>query len=82
MKRFVVEVYRPGSDEEVWETLESDTPLMLPRVGEIIVPVNWQDGKPGDEVEVTKVSHAMWRSANNEVKQKTLIYTRASPTRS
>jgi hypothetical protein len=75
-KRYIVEVYRPGSTEEVWEKRESDTPLMLPRV-EIITPVSWPDGKPGDEVVVTSVSHSMWRSGKDgEVKQKTLIFTK------
>ena len=72
--RFGIEIYEPGSEETVLQYLESDEPLPIPRVGEMVAPV--PTGMAGDLNEVMRIEHAYWTGPDGRPKHKAMIYTR------
>ena len=76
-RRYILEVYEPGSVQDVAGVFESDEPFVAIQVGDLINDRVW-DTAPGTStvLRVTAVEHVLWKNrTGGDVEQKLCIYT-------
>jgi hypothetical protein len=75
LTEYSLEIYMPGSDDNLWMAFSSPTPFMAIHVGDIINPSIWEGSQsPMKVLRATGVEHAIWELGGN-VKHKIMIYT-------
>jgi hypothetical protein len=73
---YTLEIFTPGSLDDVWVTFSSPTPFMTISVGDIINPSVWEDSRsPMKVMRVVDVEHIIWETSGN-AKHKIEIYTK------
>ena len=80
-KQFFLEIYEPGSIDEVAAVFESDKPFMTPVVGHLINPSPFQGSiasTSGELLRVMSVENIIWQH-KDIAKQKICVYTKAVP---
>lgn len=77
---YILEIYEPGSQDDVKVEYQSPSPFMGIQKGELLAPL-YADGYPdeagvvqGTALRVVEVHHLLW-STKTEVKQKAMIFT-------
>lgn len=78
-KRYGLEIYEPGSIEDIWVTLESDTPFMAFNEGDIINSKMFPSLRPNYEekiLRIVRLEHFLWE-ASGIVKHKIGVVTEA-----
>ena len=72
---FSLEIYMPGSRENLWVTFSSNTPFMAIHAGDIINPNTWEGSQsPMKVLRATGIEHIIWET-NGAVRHKIMIYT-------
>ncbi len=72
---YILEVYQPGSADDVWITFSSFTPFMPINRGDILNPGVWpESSSPMKVLRVINVEHIIWE-AKEQIKHKVLIFT-------
>jgi len=75
MKRYMLEIYNPGSFRDVWVYFESDTPFQAISKGDIIHPGMFPDASAQTMLRVTSIEHIIWALENKQAKHKICVYT-------
>ncbi len=78
-KKYVLEIYEPGSDSEVQQVLRSDTPFLAIHWGDFVNPSAWTlNAQPMAKLlQVVKVEHILSEdSSGKDVKHNICVYTR------
>ena len=71
----ILEIYRPGSTDDVWMTFTSQDSFAAPRVGEILNPGLWPDSQsPMKVLRVVAVEHLIWET-DGATKQKVMVFS-------
>ena len=72
---YSLEVYEPGSADDVWVAFSSTTPFMPIQAGDILNPGLWPNSNsPMRVLRVINIEHFIWE-ARGDVKHKVLIFT-------
>jgi hypothetical protein len=72
---YILEVYSPGSLEDVAWTIESDTPFQAINRGDILSAVGIEGFPEGDiHAPVGAVQHAFWSVNKTTFVQKTMVF--------
>jgi hypothetical protein len=72
---FTLEIYEPGSADDIWIVFESSTPFMSINRGDILNPAFFSNSQsPMKVLRVINVEHILWEVDGN-VMQKILIFT-------
>lgn len=75
--KYTLEIYLPGSGDEVDKVFESDTPFMAINVGDILNNRLWESGtEEGKILRVKKLEHYIWE-AQGVTKHKIGVITEA-----
>lgn len=76
--KYMLEIYMPGSTQNVWESFESDTPFMAINQGDIINPTIWDGSQSPMKVLIaTRIEHLIWQVPyTNTARHKILVFTR------
>lgn len=73
--KYVLEIYEPGSVDDVWITLSSDTPFMSIHAGDVINPGIWPGSEsPMKVLRAVTVEHILWES-NGITKHKICVFS-------
>ena len=60
-KKYALEIYKPGSIEDVEVTFESDTPFLNINIGDILNTNMWSGTETnGKLIKVVKMEHFIW----------------------
>jgi hypothetical protein len=71
---YMLEIYEPGSEKEVWVHFESSSPFMPIAVGDYLNPYAWDPPpSPLRILRVVRVEHLIWNIS--VLSQKILIFT-------
>ncbi len=74
--QYTLEVYQPGSTENLWVVFEASQPFGSISQGDIINPGIWPESQsPMKVLRVVGVEHAIWAS-KGMTKHKIMIYTK------
>lgn len=82
MKNYIIEIYQPGSSDDVVQTFESDHPFVGLNKGDIINPAFFSsyDRNPDNVLRIKTVEHIFWQhEGQDKPKQKLLIFTEEIP---
>lgn len=73
----MLEVYQPGSFDDVFQYLESDTPFMAISRGDIVNPGLWDGSQsPMKVLRVVNVEHIIWKNeTTGGARHKVLVFT-------
>ncbi|MDD5738687.1 MAG: hypothetical protein PHY72_02030 [Candidatus Pacebacteria bacterium] len=73
-----MEVYVPGSADDVWVTFETSEPILGISKGDILNPGIWENTQsPMKVLKVVNLEHLIWDvKAENCVKHKLMIFTK------
>jgi hypothetical protein len=72
---YIVEIYEPGSEENVRAHFKSDKPFMTLRVGDSLTAVDKDMRGADDRLRITGVHHILWDSPHGNSGHKIMIYT-------
>jgi hypothetical protein len=73
---YLLEIYEPGSFDDVWMTFTSSQPFVAISVGDIVNPGLWPDSRsPMKVLRVVAVEHIIWES-EGATKQKVMLFSR------
>lgn len=73
--QYELEIFIPGSADDVWVKFASPTPFMAIHVGDIINPGTWEGSQsPQKVLQVVGVEHLIWE-VNGQVKHRLDVYT-------
>lgn len=73
--KYAIEIYYPGSTENVWVSFYSDSPFLAISKGDIINPGMFPDANADSMLRVTSVEHIVWSEPDQHSKHKICIYT-------
>lgn len=74
-KPYQLEVYEPGSADDVWLSLAGDAPFMSISVGDIVNPGIWESSEaPAEVLRVVNVEHIIWEH-EGVAKHKLRVFT-------
>jgi hypothetical protein len=75
---FSLEVYEPGSDENVLDAIHSSKPFPPFAVGNLLQSDALRDtGRWPDEVlQIVAIQHVLWRGPEDDYRHKLMLYTR------
>ena len=74
--KYILEIYEPESEKELWKTFESDVPFLSFHKGDIIDPGTWEGSQsPNVVLEIVEIRHLIW-STDAEVSHKIMIYSK------
>lgn len=76
MKRYMLEIYEPGSTDDVLAIYEADTPFGCIGEGDLMQPLGSGIEDPKRVLKVVTVEHLIWE-IDGQPKHKTLIFTEA-----
>lgn len=81
-KRYILEVYQPGSMYDALVVVESDMPFMTIQMGDIINPRSFENVvdflSPGTVLRVVGVEHVIWEG-QGVAKHKLCVFTKEAP---
>lgn len=80
LKKYVLEIYEPGSTDTAWVVLQSDEPFLSIHAGDLINPQAWGEtaGTFQDLLRVMSVEHIVWHSKKlGDAKHKLCVFTAA-----
>jgi hypothetical protein len=73
---YMLEIYEPGSFDDVWVYFESTSPFGFMSAGDIINPGLWEGSKsPMFVLKVVSLEHILWE-AEGQTKHKICVFTR------
>lgn len=74
--RYHVEVYEPGSADDLWVYFKTTKPLFSIHKGDIINPGMWPNSKaPMKVLRVVAVEHIIWEIENSHIAHKLCVFT-------
>jgi hypothetical protein len=73
--KYAIEIYYPGSTENVWVSYYSDSPFLAISKGDMINPAHFADASAEAMLRVTSVEHIVWSEPDQQPKHKICIYT-------
>jgi len=77
MTEYILEIFLPGSADDVWMKFSSPTPFMTISPGDIINPGVWEGSEaPKKVLRVVSVEHIIWEAPGSDMKHKIDIYTK------
>lgn len=72
---YMLEIYLPGSADDVWVSFESDAPFMAIAKGDILNPVAFPESpSPMKMCRVTSIEHILWANPDRPC-HKILVFT-------
>lgn len=72
---YSLEIYAPGSTDDVWVVFESTTAFMTISVGDLVNPGIWDGSRsPQKVLRAINVEHIIWQ-AGGVAKHKVCVYT-------
>jgi hypothetical protein len=72
---YFLEVYVPGSADDVWVTFTASQPFVAISVGDILNPAFWPDNQsPMKVLRAVAVEHIFWDNEGT-TKQKVMVFT-------
>jgi hypothetical protein len=73
--KYVLEVYKPLSVDDVWISFTSQNPFISIHVGDIINPGLWEGSEaPQKILRVLNIEHAIWETRDH-ITHKVMIFT-------
>lgn len=73
--KYILEVYEPGSMDDVWVTFETSQPFVSISAGDIINPGLWENSQsPMKVLRAVTVEHILWE-IDGATKQKVMVFT-------
>lgn len=76
-RRYLLEIYEPGSAADVWITFESDAPFGCMHSGNILNNYMLPNSASDETILVSAIEHLLWTS-EGMTKHKLLVYTSRS----
>ena len=75
---YILEIYRPGSRKEVWNTFSSSAPFRTLKVGDMMHLHDGHGSRPGNTLaRVAAVEHVIW-ATEETLFQKAMVFTEAA----
>jgi len=72
---YMLEIYEPGSVEDLWVHFKTSSPFMAINVGDLINPGIWEGSQsPMKILRVVNLEHIIWE-INSVVKHKLMVFT-------
>ena len=72
---YMLEIYEPGSVENVWVYFKTSSPFGAISIGDLINPNLWEGSQsPMRILRVVNVEHIIWE-VNSTVKHKVMVFT-------
>ncbi len=76
--QYFTEIYEPGSADDVWVALKTQTPLFSISKGDIINPAMWPGTTfPNRVLKVVAVEHIIWEINGSHIGYKICVFTEA-----
>jgi len=73
---YIIEVYKPGSADDLWVSFTSSTPFLPMNTGDLLNPGLWLGSQsPMKILRVVNLEHIIWET-DSHIKHKLLVYHR------